>query len=262
MKRIHIFEFEDYPWFPNWIRKYMTRLIIVVHKFMNTSEILADLIAKVIKQTGDKDIIDLCSGSGGPMIEVAEILKTKYDFHNLKLELTDLYPNTEVAEQINTDDNPDISYNLTPVNATQISKQKKGLRTMICSLHHMKPAVARNILNDAKTNGQAICIYEISDNSPPIIFNFIFLPVTFIFCFIVTLFSKPKSIGQLFFTFIIPIIPIFYAWDGAMSNARTYTLSDMDELLEGLHSDDYKWEKGAIKGKGGNKLYLLGIPQK
>jgi len=35
----------------------------------------------------------------------------------------------------------------------------------------------------------------------------------------------------------------------------------MDILLDGLEDENYKWETGAIKGKVGNKLYLLGMPQ-
>ena len=61
------------------------------------------------------------------------------------------------------------------------------------------------------------------------------------------------------FTYLIPLIPITFAWDGAVSNARTYTLEDMDILLEDLESVSYAWEKGVIHGKS-KKLYLLGLP--
>ena len=71
---------------------------------------------------------------------------------------------------------------------------------------------------------------------------------------------RPMSWQQLIFTYIVPILPIIIAWDGAVSNARTYTLADMDILLEGLKSDDYIWKKNTIKGKGGNKIYLMGLP--
>jgi hypothetical protein len=54
---------------------------------------------------------------------------------------------------------------------------------------------------------------------------------------------------QLVFTYIIPIIQICFAWDGAVSNARTYTLSDLDKLLHGLETSTYRWEKGTIEGK-------------
>jgi hypothetical protein len=55
-----------------------------------------------------------------------------------------------------------------------------------------------------------------------------------------------------------PIIPLTFAWDGAVPNALTYTLKDMELMLEVLESNDYQWEKGVIEGKS-KKVYLLGM---
>ena len=71
--------------------------------------------------------------------------------------------------------------------------------------------------------------------------------------------ARPMTVQQIVFTYLIPIIPLTFAWDGAVSNARTYTLKDMDMLLEGLESKDYLWEKGVVKGKS-KKVYLMGMP--
>ena len=75
----------------------------------------------------------------------------------------------------------------------------------------------------------------------------------------ITPFVRPLTWKQVIFTYLIPIIPLCFAWDGAVSNVRTYTLEDLDILLEGLENEDYKWEKGKITTKA-NKIYLLGIP--
>ena len=64
---------------------------------------------------------------------------------------------------------------------------------------------------------------------------------------------------QIIFTYLIPILPFGFAWDGAVSNARTYTLSDLDELLVGLKDDGYIWEKGIVEGKIPS-MYLIGKP--
>ena len=60
---------------------------------------------------------------------------------------------------------------------------------------------------------------------------------------------NPAAIG---FTYLIPILPLFIAWDGAVSNARTYTLEDMGELIQGLSGEKYSWDMEKLKGKGGN----------
>ncbi len=67
MKRIQLFEFEDFCWFPSWLRTCMTNLIVVLYKMMGISEVLAALIAQVLATRGLSPIVDLGSGSGGPM---------------------------------------------------------------------------------------------------------------------------------------------------------------------------------------------------
>jgi hypothetical protein len=42
-----------------------------------------------------------------------------------------------------------------------------------------------------------------------------------------------------------------YAWDGQASLPRMYTIKDLNELLEGLGSESYTWEKGYAKKKNG-----------
>jgi hypothetical protein len=65
---------------------------------------------------------------------------------------------------------------------------------------------------------------------------------------------------QFVFTYVIPVLPICIAWDGAASNARTYTKGDLEEMLKDLQAPDYSWEIGTVRGKNspGPMLYLLG----
>jgi len=98
-----------------------------------------------------------------------------------------------------------------------------------------------------------------SDNSLPIALWWVSLTMIFLMVFFLAPFARPLTWKQLLFTYLLPVIPLCFAWDGAVSNARTYTLDDMDQLLAGLETEDYKWEKGRLTGKA-KKLYLLGLP--
>jgi len=261
MKRIHLFEIGDQSWFPNWIRDCMTKALNVVHDIVKTNKDLPDLLAKVLKETNQTKIIDLCSGGGGPMAEAMDILKNEHGLDNIQLQMTDLYPHKEFAEQINSRNNNDLSYSTQPVDATNVPATTKGLRTMICSFHHMRPEMAKQILSNAQQAQQPILIYEMSDNSPPVFITLITMPLTFIFCLFVTIKVRPMTWQQIVFTYLIPIIPLCFMWDGAVSNVRTYTLKDMEVLLKDLESKDYTWETGAIEGKPSGKLYLIGKPK-
>ncbi|MCR9252020.1 MAG: hypothetical protein NXI20_16465 [bacterium] len=260
MKRIHLFEFEDQAWFPNWIRELMTRYIETFHKLLGTSDQLIEILKEPLKSHGDLKLYDLCSGAGGPMIEVQKKLKIADGYENTKLTLSDLYPNGDAINIINNNGDESVVYETSSVDATNVKMEGKALRTMICSLHHMKPEIAKGILKNAKDQKQAFCAYEISDNSFPKWIWWIAIPFSFLTVFFVTPMVRPMTFKQLFFTYVIPVLPFFIAWDGAVSNARTYTLEDMDILLEDLSDESYTWEKGSLKGKGGNKLYLLGTP--
>lgn len=257
MQRSNLFEFEDFQWFPNIWRKSMTRLLLVVHRMFKSESVITRLVDEVLKTSGHKQIIDLCSGSGGPMEHVYTQLKTYHA--DLQLVLTDLYPNLDVAQTINA--KPDgINYKTTSINAAEVPIDLKGVRTMICSFHHMPPKVARGILEDARHSKQPLIIFELSDNSFPKLLAWTAFPVNIIFCLLLTPFARPMTWYQLVFTYLIPVIPIFYAWDGAVSNLRTYTTQDLDKLLKGLEGSDYTWKKEVVK-QGNNKfLTLVGLP--
>ncbi|MFN1836043.1 hypothetical protein AB2B38_012330 [Balneola sp. MJW-20] len=259
MKRIHLFEFEDFAWFPEWLRRCMTRLILVMHKLLRTNDKLADLLAQILSTSNSSTILDLCSGSGGPMPEVLQILRDKHGFENLELILTDLYPDSKTAEIFNSQENNHIHYLTSPVNATSLDQQKSGLRTMVGSFHHMKPDQAKSILRSVQESGDPICIFELSDNSAPLLLSWIAFPINFIMTLFITPMVRPMSWQQLLFTYVFPIIPICFAWDGAVSNVRTYTLHDLDELLAEIKSEKYSWETGKIEGKT-KQIYVLGRP--
>ena len=259
MKRIHLFELEDQNWFPDRLRVYMTRLIVVMHRLLNSSDEIAGLLSKIPASLKQGKIVDLCSGSGGPMPEVCKILEKKYNYSNLKLTLTDRYPNQHLAAQINEDKSNNANYITRPIDATNVPPELKGIRTMVSSFHHFRPEQARKILSDAMENNQPILIYEISDNSAPLALAWISLPVNFLMTFFITPFVRPLTLPQIIFTYLIPVLPLCFAWDGAVSNVRTYTTEDMNELLMGLENNNYTWEKGLIGGKL-KKIYLMGTP--
>lgn len=256
---MQLFEFEDQTWFPSWIRILMTRYIISFHRLFKTSDLLIGLIQKGLFYSTQPIIVDLCSGSGGPMLDVYENLKTNPEFSNLQLYLSDLYPDTKATKAINSSSDTNLHYIEESTDATS-PNLPKGLRTMISSLHHMPPNIAKQILAQAKNERQPILIFEISDNGAPKLLWWLALPFAFLAVFFVTPRIRPLTWQQLVFTYLIPILPLFIAWDGAVSNARTYTIDDLDILLENLYTGHYNWEKGKIKGRGGNKIYLLGKP--
>ena len=89
------------------------------------------------------------------------------------------------------------------------------------------------------------------------------LPLVALMSIFMLPFIKPLKFTDILFTWIIPIIPIFYAWDGQTSSPRTYTLEDINEELLPKVENNYIWEIKHAKKRNGKKLgyYILGIPK-
>ena len=266
MKRIELFEFEDFNWLPKTIRTGVTNLIKVFHKLMGTEAVLTDLILQLKEKCDFQQIVDLGAGSGGPMLGVIDKVNEKQQ-QPIKLLLTDLYPNSEIVNAINSQNKATISYAENSVNAAKIGKAPKGLKTMIASFHHTNPNIARQILKSAEASKSPILIYELAKNNIPLLLWLLFLPLSllilFVMSLVMTLFVRPLSFSQIFFTYLIPIIPMVYAWDGQASLMRTYTFKDVEELL-GEQAEDYDWEIADAKKADGKKLgyYIMGYPKK
>jgi len=266
MKRIQLFEFEDFSWFPGWLRVCMTNLIVILQKGLGVPELLAGLIADVMKKKKLSHIIDLGSGSGGAMPEVLHSLHALEGLEEVTLTLTDLFPNSTMLKKFNTDTYDKISYHEASVDATNFETAPNGLKTMVNCFHHMPPKKARAILESAQRTKQPLLIYEMGDNNIPLLIWWLLLPISLIILIIMVLFMtpfvKPLTWRQIVFTYLIPVIPICYAWDGQASLPRMYTLKDLDQLLEGLGSGSFAWQKGHAVKKNGKKqgIFLLGLP--
>jgi len=261
MKRIQLFEFEDFSWFPNWLREDMTNYLVVFHRMGGTTRHLAPLLARLCRAAKTSQIIDLCSGGTGPMQDTLRTLREEQGLPEARLTFTDLYPNLAAARKVEALGDPGIQYRTTPVDATQVDPSLQGVRSMVCSFHHMRPEGARKILGDAWQKKQPICIFEISDNSAPFWLWPLAVPLGFMFTLLLMPWARPFSLRVFFFTYLIPLLPLVIAWDGATSNARTYTANDLRELTAPLKSPDYEWEIGTVKSRIGPMLYLLGIPK-
>lgn len=267
MKRIQLFEFEDFSWLPKPIRTGMTNLIVVFHRMTGTSAVIAGLIKQIRKRHRFSQIVDLGSGSGGAMPEVMRQLNGSGEEKPLRLLLTDLHPHPDLVARFNQDAADYISYHPEAVDATNLTQVPGGLKTMMNSFHHMPEDKARKILQTAQEGKQALLIYEMAENNIPTLLWWLLLPLSLTILVIMTLFMtpfvRPLSWQQIVFTYLIPVIPILYAWDGQASLVRMYTFNDVEKLLEGIKNDNYSWEMAPAKKANGKSqgYYILGLPQ-
>ncbi len=253
MGRIHLFEFEDQKWFPNFLRNYGTDFLQFLSNKTKMYKPIIPILEKGLRKSNTHQIVDLGSGGGGGLIWLNSELKKSIT--DLKIFLTDFYPNIPAFEYTkNQADN--FEYITTPIDARQVPKGLEGLRTQFLSLHHFKPKDAQQILQNAVDAQCSIAIFEAQERSIPSILAMLFSPLTVLFT---TPFIRPFKIGRVIFTYLIPIVPLFVLWDGVVSALRTYSVKEMHALIDGLNNkDSFDWEVARIKSGPGVILYLLG----
>lgn len=254
MGRIHLFEFEDQKWFPDFLRNYVTDFLQFLSNKTGMYKPLVPLIEEVLKSNKLDTIIDLASGGGGGLIWLNGELKKKVP--NLKIILTDYYPNIPAFEYTKKQSD-NFEYYTQPVDARKVPAELKGLRTQFLSLHHFKPKDVKLILQNAIDSKSPIAVFEAQERSFASILAMIFSPISVL---LTTPFIRPFKIGRIIFTYLIPIVPLFVLWDGVVSSLRTYSIKELQTIINDLNNTEkYNWQMEKIKSGPATVFYLIGM---
>jgi hypothetical protein len=254
MHRLHLFELEDQPWFPAVVRDLATDYLQFIQTRFRLDRAMAPLIRRALERSGVTRIVDLCSGGSGPLLLLVKGLKA--GGIPVRATLTDLYPNAPAFGKIAAASGGLITYEPLPVDARHVPTHLPGLRTIFNGFHHLRPADARAVLHAAAAARQPIAIVELSERS----LRSLPVVLTPLFVWIATPFMRPFRWRRLFWTYLVPLVPLTCLWDGVVSQLRAYTPEELRQMCEG--SDPMSWEIDQLpiaKGRG-RLTYLVGIP--
>jgi hypothetical protein len=265
MRRVQFIELHEQPWFPSSLRDDVTDAVQFGFNLMRAYEPIAPLLQNVIDSTshaanGRQSIVDMCSGGGGPWLDLSRKLRGRNlaDSESLQIWLTDKYPNLKAFQSICASSDRHISYYPESVDAMNVPRTLKGMRTMFTSFHHFLPEDARAILQNAVDAGESVGIFEITRRAPSTI-GVIFVGVLLLFLHTPRI--RPFRWSRLLWTYLIPIIPLVLLFDGIVSCLRTYRPQELREIVEKLGSRQYHWEIGELSGKRAPVTYLIGYPE-
>ncbi|MGA7525520.1 MAG: class I SAM-dependent methyltransferase [Acidobacteriaceae bacterium] len=257
MRRQRWFEIHDQPWFPAPLRDRVTEALEAVWNGNRTYHPIASRLREAVRHSGARQIVDLCSGGGGPWLglypEVA-------DGQPLTVWLTDLYPNAILAGDLAADlaIHSPLRARAQPVDARAVPADLPGFRTLFSSFHHFGPDSARAMLADAFTHRQGIGIFEAARCTPWTLLAVNAVPLLGLR---EAARARPVRFRRLFWTFLVPVVPATLWLDGLLSCLRSYSLADMAELTHGLTADDYAWQIGEAHGGRVPIRYLIGQPR-
>ncbi len=255
MKRLHLCELEDQSWFPATIRDLATDYLHFMQTALKVDGALVPLVEQAIRDSGARQIIDLCSGGSGPVPLLVERLAARGV--PVTATLTDLYPNVAAFEAIATATDRRVTFVPDSIDARAVPATLPGLRTIFNGFHHLKPEDARAVLHAAAAARQPIAIFELSERSVGHILGVSLVPLI---VWLTTPFMRPFRWTRLLWTYLIPLVPLTCLWDGVVSQLRAYTLSELHALTEG--SRPMRWDVGRVpvaQGRG-RLTYLIGVP--
>jgi hypothetical protein len=273
MRRVQFIELHEQPWFPSSLRADVTDALQFGFNLLHAYAPIAPLLQSVIDSTGDRtnagpssdtqsssgqSIIDMCSGGGGPWLDLSRKLRCRDAGGNsagLQIWLTDKYPNLEAFQSVSASSDHHITFYSEPVDAMNVPGALKGLRTMFTSFHHFPPEDARAILQNAVDAGESIGIFEATKRAPSTI-GLIFAGI--LLMFLHTPRIRPFRWSRLLWTYLIPVIPLVLLFDGVVSCLRTYRPQELREIVEKLTACQYQWEIGELAGGRMPVTYLIG----
>ena len=263
MRRIELTEIHDHPLFPSTLRNLTTDALEALWEFGNSYRPILGLLHECLARPGEQcgsepaKVLDLCSGGGGPWIKVARQLRSEYQL-SVEVCLTDKYPNAEAFERVEEQAaaaGNRIASSMLPVDASRVPKDLAGFRTMFSAFHHFGPAQARAVLSSAVANSRGIGIFEVAQRGVRTLLAVFTTPLLVLW---LTPRMRPFRWTRLLWTYVLPIVPFVIGYDGVISCLRTYSRSELQELVVELPT--YRWQIGESRTGFLPVTYLVGQP--
>ncbi len=219
---------------------------------------IVPLLQNALQATQQTHLLDLASGAGGGMLQVWQELE-KLSNQRLTVTLTDKFPNPEAYAYLHTQSNGAITFEPEAVDATAVPPHLTGFRTVFSAFHHFRPDTAQAILQDAVRQNQGIGVFEgAGKHWHEILLAWLVFPWLIL---VITPFIRPFTWSRLFFTYVLPLIPLGVVWDGTVSILRLYTPAHLQKMVNNLNAPHYTWQIGRARHwTGTGILYLIGYP--
>jgi hypothetical protein len=258
MRRRQLVELEDLSWCPRAVRDGGTDWLCFMANTTGVFSVVASKIRAAMMATGTSNVVDLCSGAGGPWLTLERTLAATGPAH---VQLTDRYPNIEAFADVRRRSQGRITFCPDPVDATSVPSPLEGVRTLFNAFHHFPPAAARAILADAVAKRQGIAIFEGINHRGV---GLLSMPLQLPAMLLLTPLVRPFRWSRLLLTYLVPLIPLLVLFDGTVSVLRHYSDEELRALVAGVPgSERFDWDIGSTPfawGRIGIR-HVIGIPR-
>ncbi|KAI9151652.1 hypothetical protein HJFPF1_08861 [Paramyrothecium foliicola] len=256
LPRMHLFEIDDQPWFPAFLRARVqdglrqTWTARTPLQSMSPAQTAATLLIKhLAEDLSSYAYVDFCAGGGGPTPAIERTVNAHLRDNGrpqVDFVLTDLHPNLESWQRL-ARKNPRITYEANSVDASRAPERlvhrsdgKKVMRLFNLAFHHFDDPLARDILKDTVQTSDGFAIFELQERD-------VLSVITITLMGLGVIAAAPyyawkwRSPATLIFSWFIPILPFVLVFDGYMSALRTRTADEVEALLRNCGADANDW---------------------
>jgi len=253
-RRLQLMEFTDLAGLPSPLRRWLGDYLRGIVTWSRLFAPAAPRIAELMRCARTDQVVDLCSGAGGPWPALQRDVEASLGAP-IRVVLTDLHPDPTTWTFLRGSSGGAVEGFRRPVPADAVPRELRGVRTMFDGLHHLPPSVARAVLADAASQGVPFVAAEAVERSLAGLLRVLFSPL---FVWAVTPRLRPLSAPRLLFTYALPVVPAMALFDGVVSTLRCYRAPELLAFTEGL-APGYSWSVERPRGSRGPTI-LVGRP--
>ena len=137
----------------------VTDALQVLWNSSNLYQPIIPRLQKALVNVGTRNVLDLCSGGGGPWLGLARDLEWQ-EHYSVTVCLTDRYPNRKAFERLQSRSELTVKFDSRSIDAVEVPTDLNGFRTLFSAFHHFAPAEARQVLASAMDHREGIAIFE------------------------------------------------------------------------------------------------------
>ena len=258
MQRHQLFEFNDSPWAPVALRE---TIIEALSRTLAWGRMLQGLVGpfgEFVARTGAIEVLDLCSGAGGPAAILATEL-ARAGVRPPRFLMTDLQPNPEAWARVRQAHPGLIDFVSEPVDATRIPPGlgQGRARVIINALHHFPPELAGAIVRGACEDSPGVFIAEGFERSPLRLASLALAGIPALY--VNPVLAPRHRLQKALLTWFTPAALAASVWDGVVSTLRIYGEDDLRRMVAPL-GPAFTWRYGTYDfAPFGRPYYFYGV---